>query len=71
MNEFSSYVAFPSLRKTQDKVNCRLACTTLRVTGLNLSFIVCCVGTMVANCFMLIWAVASTFLLPPFATLFI
>lgn len=50
----TTHVAFPSRRKTQDKVNCSETATTFLLAGFNLSLMSVCVGKALAYCFMLI-----------------
>lgn len=60
----TTYVAFPSLRKIQDKENCSVADTTFLDKGLNFNLTSVCVGMGLAYCFMLMLLVASAFLRP-------
>lgn len=57
-------MAFPSLRKIQDKENCNVADTTFLDKGLNFNLTSVCVGMGLAYCFMLMLLVASAFLRP-------
>lgn len=60
----TTYVAFPSLRKIQDKENCSVADTTFLDKGLNFNLTSVCVGMGLAYCFMLMLLVARAFLRP-------
>lgn len=59
-----TYVAFPSLRKIQDKENCSVADTIFFDKGLNFNLTSVCVGMGLAYCFMLMLLVARAFLRP-------
>ena len=59
-----TYVAFPSLNRTHDRVHSIVAPTIFLVVGLKVSTNWCCVGSMLAYFRMLILVAATCLLLP-------
>lgn len=60
-----TYVAFPSLRKTQDSVHSNDAETIFLVQGFNTRFISCWVDSTLAYLFMFTLVIANCRLFPP------